>query len=191
MKIKVALIRHGKTAGNVKGEYIGITDEPLCEQGIAELNTLKGKIPTAQYCYTSGMSRTIQTADIYYGNLNHTIEKSLNECDFGDFEKHTYEQLNGNVHYQKFLDSNGIIEFPNGENPIEFRKRCLYGFNKIVGFHKDGDEIAIVCHGGTIMSILEKITEIHVFYKWQVKNGKGYSFVYDTKLMHADNIKEI
>ena len=29
--IKIAMIRHGKTYGNTLGRYIGVTDEPLCE----------------------------------------------------------------------------------------------------------------------------------------------------------------
>ena len=32
--MRVVLIRHSKTAGNLKGRYIGTTDEPLCEEGI-------------------------------------------------------------------------------------------------------------------------------------------------------------
>ncbi|MDR4022422.1 MAG: phosphoglycerate mutase family protein, partial [Eubacteriales bacterium] len=35
--MKIILIRHGKTAGNIKGRYIGKTDEPLCEEGINEI----------------------------------------------------------------------------------------------------------------------------------------------------------
>ena len=35
--MKIYMIRHGKTAGNLKGRYIGKTDEPLCEEGRAEL----------------------------------------------------------------------------------------------------------------------------------------------------------
>ena len=31
--IKIAMIRHGKTYGNTLGRYIGVTDEPLCEEG--------------------------------------------------------------------------------------------------------------------------------------------------------------
>ncbi len=27
------MIRHGKTYGNTLGRYIGVTDEPLCEEG--------------------------------------------------------------------------------------------------------------------------------------------------------------
>ena len=30
--IKIAMIRHGKTYGNTLGRYIGVTDEPLCEE---------------------------------------------------------------------------------------------------------------------------------------------------------------
>ena len=37
MKILVYLIRHGKTEGNLKKAYIGVTDQPLCLEGRAEL----------------------------------------------------------------------------------------------------------------------------------------------------------
>ena len=30
--MRVVLIRHSKTAGNLKGRYIGTTNEPLCEE---------------------------------------------------------------------------------------------------------------------------------------------------------------
>lgn len=193
MKIQVTLIRHGKTDGNTKGKYIGITNEPLCEQGIAQLKMLvkNRDIPQVEWCYTSGMIRAIETADICYKRLDYIVENKLNECDFGDFEGQTYEQLNGDIDYQRFLDSNGTTPFPNGEDPLEFRNRCITGFNNIVHSHKNGDKIAIVCHGGTIMSILEKITATHEFYKWQIENGRGYSFSYDTELMKAIDIKEI
>ena len=39
--IKIAMIRHGKTYGNTLGRYIGVTDEPLCEEGKKELEQLK------------------------------------------------------------------------------------------------------------------------------------------------------
>ena len=35
--MQVILVRHGKTTGNQKRLYIGRTDEPLCEEGIAQL----------------------------------------------------------------------------------------------------------------------------------------------------------
>ena len=39
---KLHLIRHGMTAGNLQGLYIGSgTDIPLCDEGRAQLNELK------------------------------------------------------------------------------------------------------------------------------------------------------
>ena len=47
--MRVVLIRHSKTAGNLKGRYIGTTDEPLCEEGI---RLLEGKTyPAAELVY--------------------------------------------------------------------------------------------------------------------------------------------
>lgn len=37
--IKIAMIRHGKTYGNTLGRYIGVTDEPLCEEGKKSWNS--------------------------------------------------------------------------------------------------------------------------------------------------------
>lgn len=56
--LKIYLIRHGKTQGNLSGKYIGSrTDEPLCEEGIREL---KGKTyPQAQILFVSPMKRCI------------------------------------------------------------------------------------------------------------------------------------
>lgn len=49
--MRVVLIRHSKTAGNLKGRYIGTTDEPLCEEGI---RLLEGKnYPAAELVYVS------------------------------------------------------------------------------------------------------------------------------------------
>lgn len=45
MKILVYLIRLGKTEGNLKKAYIGVTDQPLCLEGRAELERLAGCFP--------------------------------------------------------------------------------------------------------------------------------------------------
>ena len=52
----------------------------------------------------------------------------LKECDFGDFENKSYEDLKDNPDYQKWLDSNGELPFPNGETHEEFKNRCKDGF---------------------------------------------------------------
>ena len=65
--MKIILIRHGKTAGNIKGRYIGKTDEPLCEEGINEIR--ENTYPKADFVISSPMLRCRQTAEIIYGRI--------------------------------------------------------------------------------------------------------------------------
>ena len=46
---KLHLIRHGMTAGNLQGLYIGSgTDIPLCDEGRAQLNELKERFERSE-----------------------------------------------------------------------------------------------------------------------------------------------
>ena len=60
--IKIALIRHGKTYGNTFGRYIGVTDEPLCEEGIQQLSNRT--MDTVELVFVSPMTRCIQSAQL-------------------------------------------------------------------------------------------------------------------------------
>lgn len=189
--LKIALIRHAKTAGNLTGCYIGKTDEHLCKEGIEELksNIDEGIYPECDYLYSSGMIRCVETAKIVYPQKKGITVENLNECDFGDFEQKNYEQLKDHPIYQYWLDGNGTIPFPNGEEPKIFRPRCQQGFSDICSKHSDGDSISIVCHGGTIMAILEKFGDpVGDFYRWQVKNTHGFTLDFDETTGKAINI---
>ena len=88
--MRVVLIRHSKTAGNLKGRYIGTTDEPLCEEGI---RLLEGKTyPAAELVYVSPMKRCRETASLIYPTLTQREEPLLRECDFGEFENKNYKE---------------------------------------------------------------------------------------------------
>ena len=171
--LKIYLIRHGKTQGNLSGKYIGSrTDEPLCEEGIREL---KGKTyPQAQILFVSPMKRCIQTAELLYPGLEQRKIPLLQECDFGDFENKNYKELSGNPDYQAWIDSGGTLPFPGGEDSEEFRSRCRRGFLQCVetAFSLGSPETAIVAHGGTIMSILSAYGRpSRDYFDWQIKNG--------------------
>ena len=88
----VYLIRHGKTAGNLTGRYIGATDEPLCSQGIAELQTRA--YPAVQRVFVSPMKRCGETASLLYPGVKQTVVHDLRECDFGLFEGKNYAEMN-------------------------------------------------------------------------------------------------
>ena len=62
--MKLIFIRHGKTAGNLERRYIGRTDEPLCDEGIAEI--LGKEYHDADIVVASPMKRCVQTAELIY-----------------------------------------------------------------------------------------------------------------------------
>lgn len=101
----------------------------------------------------------------------------LRECDFGRYENKNFQELSGDADYQRWLDSNGTLPFPAGEEQSHFRKRCVEAFKTIVAelLEQKKYSAAIVVHGGTIMSILEALAEEKkAFYDWQVGNAMGY-----------------
>ena len=173
--IKLWLIRHGKTEGNKLSRYIGTTDEPLCQEGTEFLH--KMDYPKVQAVYVSPLKRCVQTAEILFpGEPVHIIEE-LAECDFGEFENKNYKELEGNPHYQEWIDSNGPLPFPGGESKEECAARNLKGFEEVLEVlgNEGITEAALVVHGGTIMNIMETYAlPEKAFYEWHVGNGCGY-----------------
>lgn len=168
--MKIYLIRHGKTAGNLEKRYIGITDEPLCAEGISELQ--KRNYPGCELVISSPMRRCTETARLIYPNKKIVICNDLAECDFGDFEGKNYLELSENSDYQKWIDSGGALPFPNGESPDDFKKRCVRGFDGAVKKYADKNSIAFVVHGGTVMAIMERYGgNGKSFYDHQTGNG--------------------
>ena len=166
--MKLIFIRHGSTKGNLEHRYIGRTDEPLCPEGITILK--KRNYPDCDKLLISPLKRCIQTAKLLYPEKPLQIVRDFQECDFGDFEGKNYQDLNQNPVYQQWIDSNGMIPFPNGEYPQNFRERCVKAFLETL---PDSGRIAYIVHGGTIMSILSALADGN-YYDYQILNGRGY-----------------
>ena len=167
--MRIYLIRHSMTKGNKEKRYIGTTDESLCLEGIQLLEERKGMYPEVTYVYVSPMKRCVQTAEIIYPEmmkagayscnekLRVVIDK-LREMDFGRFEAKNYMELSADPAYQAWIDSGGKLPFPEGESREAFIRRTLEGFREVVRDAQahDRETIAVVAHGGTIMSIMER-----------------------------------
>jgi len=192
--MEIHLIRHGKTIANEQRLYCGAADLPLSENGKKEIAELKnqGIYPSADLYFTSGLLRTEQTIDIIYGNVQRKIIPDIAEYKFGLFEMKSYEDLKEQDDYQAWItDETGDFQCPNGENKIQFNKRAINGFNtilnevrKIGGTRGAPRPTVVCCHGGTIACIMEYLyPNTQNFYEWQPKPGRGYTLIYDNKLL--------
>lgn len=180
--MRIYLIRHSFTDGNLKRRYIGKTDEDLCPEGV---RFLKERIktngyPQAERVYVSPMKRCIQTAGLVCPGQKLCIAEAFSECDFGIFENKNYKELSGCPEYQAWVDSGGTLPFPGGESREEFKRRTLSGFEESVReCERDGVSSAMyIVHGGTIMCIMEKYAfPKKGYFDYQTGNGEGYELI--------------
>lgn len=182
----INLIRHGKTPGNEEKRYIGRTDEALSESGMQEIKQIS--YPTCEAVVMSPMKRCIQTAELIYPNEKYPEKKRIcvegfREIDFGLFEGKNYKELSGNAQYQAWIDSNGTMDFPEGEGLLSFKKRVIKAFEEVLAELGTLQEISLVVHGGTIMTLLEHYEGRHGYYDWQCVNGCGYRVEYKNETM--------
>ncbi|MBO5934379.1 MAG: histidine phosphatase family protein [Clostridia bacterium] len=176
---KIYLIRNGLTTGTIEGRYIGHTDESLCEEGrkqIVELSTT-GYFPEVEAVFSSPLKRCTETAKLIYPDKNPIILDDLKECNFGEFESMTADELSDNEDFKEWLKGGSDAAPPFGESNGEFSTRICNAFIKIVeGLLKTGTrETAIITHGGIIMSWLAAfgLPEAPIT-DWRTPSGCGY-----------------
>lgn len=188
-QITIHMIRHGETPSNREHRYLGHTDESLSQEGIQALQRLKEKgiYPKADMVFSSPMNRCIETADILYPGQKISQILEWKEMNFGAFEGKNYKELNGDLRYQAWIDSNGTLAFPGGEGRDEFVFRCQKGFCHMLRElekqpHKEQQrklQIALIVHGGTIMALLSSFYGGE-YFDYQTSNGRGYSCQLET-----------
>lgn len=185
MIAELLLVRHGKTRGNIEGRYIGRTDESLDPAGMAKLIAPAWFVP--DQIFISPMKRCRETAEVLFPGNDYLTVPEFTEIDFGRFEYHTYQELSGRADYQAWIDSGGVLPFPDGESQDLYRRRVLKGFGlmcrqiKKCRTSESSDEddpiirVAAVVHGGTIMAILSEFAVPEKdYFSWHVENGCGY-----------------
>lgn len=158
--IKLYLVRHGETAGNVNGWYQGSTDIPLNDKGIAQAQCLSHYLADTHFdaVYSSTLKRARKTAEIVAAPHGLEVEShdELQEVNFGDWEGHTYEEIQrlwpGEI--EAFYDSHGVMRAHGGESFIDVEHRATAKVKELVSRHKNGDQIMVVCHGATLRCLL-------------------------------------
>ncbi len=192
----IHMIRHGEIAPTLSGKYIGTTDIPLCEEGKMKLRKLdfEKDYPYAAAVFTSPLKRCTQTAKILYPNTQAIVIDQLSECNFGEWENHSAEEIIGNPDFSKWLAGDPSVKPPRGESNADFTRRICLIFEQIVdGLMKTGTtDCAIITHGGVIMTLLSVygIPTAKPF-DWAVDNGYGYSLRVTPMLWQRDRVCEV
>lgn len=179
-QVEIVLIRHGKTEGNKEKRYIGRTDQPLSEEGIAGIKENLGRYPSVEKVHASPMKRTRQTAELIYPGQASELVDGLREMDMGVFEGKNHAELKNRPSYILWVATRGKISIPGGESMKDFGKRTMDAFTQVLGdMQAEGiKRSAVVAHGGTIMSIVSQLADDD-YYKYMVNNGAGFRLTLD------------
>ena len=178
--IDIFFIRHGATAGNLRRRYIGRTDEPLCEAGVAQVETLRKQGRSVDKLFVSPLLRTRQTAELLFPQMPYTIVDGLAETDFGRFEGKSADELSDDPTYQAWVDAMCLTPIPKGESVVGFKTRCCEAFAETIRTVPDGSRVGFVVHGGVIMAIMEAYAFPRKdFYAYHIGNGECLQGVYD------------
>lgn len=188
--MKLTLIRHGVTEGNMKKLYYGSTDLPLLPCSVMKLHRMAegGGYPTAPHYYTSGMLRTEQTFKALYGDIPHEVLHDMREIDFGEFEMKTYQELCNTDAYQTWIT--GDIEAnicPGGESGDQVTRRALRSLAPLIAADEDA---VIITHGGVIGGLLQHwFLAVNGRYSFTPEPGTGFTVEFiDKRPVHVVSV---
>ena len=179
--MKIILIRHAQTAGNLAGRYVGRTDEPLAEEGVEHARRA-GSFPEVSCVYVSPMRRARETCAILFPNAETVLLDDFREMDFGDFEYRSAAEMENDPAYRRWVESGCRETCPNGESIKLFMDRTCAAFETAVreSIEKNAPELIVVAHGGSIMAIMARYADPQrSYFEWYVKNCEGYRAVLD------------
>ena len=192
----IHFIRHGSIDDTLAGKYIGTPDAPLSDRGRMDLRKLdyEYKYPGTQVVFTSPLKRCTETAKILYPEQNPLVIDNLSECNFGEWEGKTADELKNDPDFKKWLAGDSSVKPPRGESNADFTRRVCKMFESIVeGLMKTGTtESVIVTHGGVIMTLLAVygLPQAKPF-EWTMDNGFGYSLRVTPVLWQRDKVCEV
>lgn len=193
---KIHLFRHGITRANLEGKYVGLTDYPLCQEGIDALKEFAdGKdYPPIEKIYTSPLRRCRETAKILYPGYKTFDVPQLMEMDFGTYEGKTLDELQNDETFIAWSRDSMHNAPPEGEDGLAFIRRVIKGLDDVFQdmMANDVHSAALVIPGGMIMSMLALMGfPRHPMGEWECAAGAGYTIVMTPELWSRDKVFEV
>lgn len=148
LKLKLLIVRHGKTDWNTEKRAAGLSDVKLNEEGINQAKVLQEKLKDTHIdvIISSPLNRAVKTAEIINEshNLEIVIDEEAIERNLGIYEGQPNEQEIFNE--IRYYTKNVLVE--GGEDCQTYTTRVFHFLDKIINQYKDkADTVLIVSHG--------------------------------------------
>lgn len=161
--MEIYLIRHGDCYPSSMEYFCSekqTMNPPLTPKGIRQAHQLAERLKGIPFdkIFSSDLDRAIQTSEIINSTVksNITVTKQFREIDMGDIYRKPWSDYPDL--YSQWILHEEDIPYPNGENGSDVWNRCKEELDSII--QSDYTRLAIVCHGGTLRSIICGILNI-------------------------------
>lgn len=170
-QVPVLLVRHGRTAWNHEGRFLGCADVPLDDEGHSGARRLAqrlGHLPR-QGLYTSPLLRAVQTAAAL-GEPQ--AVPGLQELDQGELEGSTFAPALARFpdFFLRWRQDPSSVRVPGGETLAECEGRALEALRGVVNRHRPGEPLVVVTHQVVIGLLVLKAAGRHPREVFQVKH---------------------
>ena len=144
----ILLVRHGQTAttgsvlpGRTKGLHLTDAGRAQAERAAERIAELR-KVDAV---YTSPLERARETAIPIAGavGVRPTVERGLQECDFGEWTGGELKQLMRTPEWQTVQRAPSTFRFPGGESFTEMQTRIVSALDRLRAAHPGGTVIAV------------------------------------------------
>jgi broad specificity phosphatase PhoE len=154
--MKILLIRHGQTTGDIEDRYGGAYDDSLTEEGRQQLKRTASKLEGRKIdkIFTSSLKRAQESTEIINVIAQTEVEvlPGLQERNYGVLGGLTKTEALEKYPDVVELHKNADNTDPEGEPRKDFINRVVNSFESIV--KEPLNNIIIVGHGGSIKVIL-------------------------------------
>lgn len=197
--MKIVLVRHGFSEGNLNNTYSGWSDVRVTPQGIEELRDYMQRYhyPKTDRYYSSSLTRCLQTFEVLFGEHEalYEVSDAFREIYFGIYENKTHDDV-PEVFFTRWFDNERVAE---GELLSEFCFRIQFKLHQVLADLQDAglDSATIVCHGGVIKGYLMLLQGLPFskFRTIDTPNGLGYvldlDYNKDTQLLYLNDVAPI
>ncbi len=158
---RLLLARHGVTTANQEGRYIGRTDPPLSDLGLAQARSLASRLTHEGLTaiYSSPQLRARRTAEMIARacGLEVRFESELREMDFGQWDGLTRAEIEQRYPGQMQRWQADPLTEPaahGGETLAHLAQRVAAAGDRIMARHADGEVVLVVAHGGVLQTLL-------------------------------------
>ncbi|MCE7746679.1 MAG: histidine phosphatase family protein [Candidatus Heimdallarchaeota archaeon] len=162
--MRVVLIRHGQSEGNILQVIQGQEDYPLTKKGEEQAHKAGRELKETHHfdrIYSSDLLRATKTAEIiasYFNGMEITFSEKLRELHFGSFQgRKSLELTDEDKVCLNSCWNNSTKRYPDGETVEELSARVTEVFSEITNSNTENSTILIVCHRRTLFCLLKQI----------------------------------